>query len=149
MTKSNLPTIRSDGFDTYTESVEGREDKASSGGGVYLNFGLDAQWHRSTDKGIMTGTALVLMSIERRCVRRIMVDGKQKTDEVQVISSGPWPNTLPRASALSRKMAPTTTVRCKPHWASRHLQPTEWRRSARWQQWSTRTGKATALIIMW
>jgi hypothetical protein len=90
---TNLPATRSDGFDTYTESVDGHEDRAASGGGVFLNFGLDAQWHRSTDKAVVTGTALVLMSLERRCVRRVMVDGKQRNEETQVISSGPWPDT--------------------------------------------------------
>jgi hypothetical protein len=104
---TNLPATRSDGFDTYTESVDGHEDRAANGGGVFLNFGLDAQWHRSTDKAVVTGTALVLMSLERRCVRRVMVDGKQRNEETQVISSGPWPDTdawnaqLPAAEKVS------------------------------------------------
>jgi hypothetical protein len=90
---STVIAIHSDGFDTYTESVDGHEDKAAASGGVFLNFGLDAQWHRSTDKAVVTGLSLVLMSVERRCVRRVVVDGKQRNEEVQVITSGPWPDT--------------------------------------------------------
>jgi hypothetical protein len=90
---NTLPATRSDGFDTYTESVDGHEDRAVKDGGVFLNFGLDAQWHRSTDKAVVTGTSLVLMSLERRCVRRVMVDGKQRNEETQVITAGPWPDT--------------------------------------------------------
>jgi hypothetical protein len=89
---TNLPTIRGDGFDTYSDAVHGREEKTGGGRHIFLGFGIDQKWRRSSDKGEMTGAALVAVNLERRAVRREMVDGKARTAEKIVLGAEPFPD---------------------------------------------------------
>jgi hypothetical protein len=88
---SKSVAIRGDGFDTFTASVEGQEE--NSGPRVnYLSFGVDSQWRTGPEKRLMTGAALLVTNLERRVVRRAVVDGKIKVVETQVIDDGKFPN---------------------------------------------------------
>jgi hypothetical protein len=72
---TNQIAIRGDGFDTYSDGVQGREEKTGGGHHIFLGFGIDQKWRRSSDKGEMTGAALVAVNLERRAVRREMCPG--------------------------------------------------------------------------
>jgi hypothetical protein len=104
---TNLPAIHSDGFDHFDDRIEGQDTAPRGGGVTFLSFGLDGIWRAGPDKTQMSGVVLVISSLERRAVRREMMDGKPRQAEVLVIGPGErfpdvaaWNASLPDAEKL-------------------------------------------------